>query len=140
MTEPLFLEGTLSYAPPGRLEKLVLRPKWERMIVDGDLLTIEHSPDKPPIRVLLSDHPTLAALITALRAVLAGDQGALEHIYATALEGTEDSWLLRLTPRSRKLREAVSEVHIAGSASRIGTIEIREAGGDRSIFTISGKT
>ena len=32
LTEPLILEGTLSFEPPARLEKQVLRPKWERMV------------------------------------------------------------------------------------------------------------
>jgi outer membrane lipoprotein-sorting protein len=139
LTEPLFLEGTLSFEPPGRLEKQVLRPKREKMIVDGNLLIIESNRENPPVRVLLSDHPVLDAFVIAFRAILKGDHETLERIYTTALEGGEAAWLLRLTPRARQLREAVSEVRIAGGTTEITSIEVIEVDGDRSIYTISGK-
>jgi outer membrane lipoprotein-sorting protein len=138
LTEPLHLEGTLTFEPPARLERLVLRPTRERMIVDGDVLTIEASRNTPPARVLLSDHPALDGFITALRSVLAGDQGTLERIYAIELEGGEAAWSLRLTPKSERMREAVSEVRIAGAGREITTVEVIETGGDRSVITIRG--
>ncbi len=138
LTEPLYLEGTLTFQPPARLERLVLRPTRERMIVDGDVLTIEASRTTLPTRVLLSDHPALDGFITALRSVLAGDQGTLERIYTIALEGGEASWLLRLTPKSQRLRAAVSEVRIGGAGREITTVEVIETGGDRSVITIRG--
>ncbi len=138
LTEPLFLEGTLTFVPPARLERLVLRPIRERMIVDGDVLTIEASRTTLPARVLLSDHPALDGFITALRSVLAGDQGTLERIYTIALEGGEASWSLRLTPKPERLRAAVSEVRIGGTGREITTVEVIETGGDRSVITIRG--
>jgi outer membrane lipoprotein-sorting protein len=137
LTEPLYLEGTLSFEPPARLERLVLRPTRERMIVDGDLLTIEASRNTMPARVMLSDHPALDGFITALRSVLAGDQKTLERIYTIELEGGEASWSLRLTPKSERLRAAVSEVRIDGAGHEIATVEVIETGGDRSMITIS---
>lgn len=139
LTEPLFLEGTLTFKPPGYLERQVVQPKWQRMIIDGDLVTIEENWKDPPIRVLLSDYPALEAFVSALRSILAGDQRSLERTYATALEGTEDAWLLSLTPRPQQLRDAVSEVRITGAGGNIQSIEVMEAGGDRSIITIHGK-
>ena len=106
------------------------------MIVDGDVLTIEASRNTPPARLLLSDHPALDAFITALRSVLAGDQGTLERIYGIALEGGEASWSLRLTPKSARLRAVVSEVRIDGAGHDIATVEVIETGGDRSVITI----
>lgn len=138
LTEPLFAKGTLSFTPPGRLERQVLSPGRERMTVEGDLLTIEANPKDPPVRVLLSDYPALEAFITALRALLAGDRPTLEHIYAIALAGTEASWRLRLIPKSEQLRDKVREIHISGRAGAIRSIEVIEAGGDRSITTITG--
>lgn len=140
LSEPLLLEGTLSFDPPERLEKQVLRPKKEKITVDGNLVTFETNPKDPPVRVLLSDYPALEAFITALRAALSGDIETLGDIYAIVLDGTEESWSLRLTPRSEALKQAVSEVRMSGSAGRITSIEILETGGDRSIITISGAT
>ena len=139
LTEPLFLEGTLTFKPPGYLERQVIQPEWQRMIIDGDLVTIEENWKDPPTRVLLSDYPALEAFVVALRSVLAGDQRSLERTYATALEGTEGAWLLSLTPRPQQLRDAVSEIRITGAGSNILSIEVMEAGGDRSIITIHGK-
>lgn len=138
LTEPLLLEGTLSFDPPERLEKQVLRPKKETITVDGNLVTFESNPKDPPVRVLLSDYPALDAFVTALRAALSGDLENLAHIYAIELKGTEDSWSLQLTPRTDALRKAVSKVQMNGSSGRIMSIEILETGGDRSIITISG--
>lgn len=138
LTEPLLLEGTLSFEPPDRLEKRVLRPKKEKITVDGNLVSIETNTKDPPVRVLLSDHPALDALITALRSVLGGDLDALEDSYAIVVDGEGDSWSLHMTPRSEALREAVREVWMRGSAGRIETIEILEAGGDQSLITITG--
>jgi len=139
LTEPLFLEGTLTFKPPGYLERQVVQPKWQRMIIDGDLVSIEENWKDPPIRVLLSDYPALEAFVAALRSILAGDQRSLERTYATALEGTEDAWLLSLTPRPQHLRDAVSEVRITGAGGNIQSIEIMESEGDRTIITIHGK-
>jgi hypothetical protein len=136
LTEPLRLEGTLSFDPPDRLEKHVLRPKRERMTVEGELITVETNPRDPRVRFFLSDYPALGAFVAALRATLNGDAETLERIFLPAMDGTEDSWSLRLTPRMPEVRGTVSEIRIGGSAGRITSIDILEAGGDRSIIAI----
>jgi hypothetical protein len=139
LTEPVVLEGRLSFEPSGRLERLVLSPKRERMIIDGRLLIIETNAKDPPIRVLLSDHPPLEAFVVALRSLLAGDQGALEQIYDTNLAGGQASWQLRLTPHAPQLSEAVVVVQIKGAADTIESIEVVETGGNRSVITLGEK-
>jgi len=140
LTEPVVLEGRLSFEPSGRLERLVLRPKRERMVIEGRLLIIETNAKDPPIRVLLSDHPPLEAFVVALRALLAGDQEALEQVFDTALAGEPADWLLRLTPRAPQLRAAVEVILISGSMDTIESIEVLETGGNRSIITLGEKT
>lgn len=136
LTEPLNLEGTLTFEPPARLERLVRSPTRERMVFDGDVLTIHASRTTPPARALLSDYPALDGFITALRAVLAGDQDTLDRIYETSLRGSEASWSLHLAPRPEPLRAALREVNIEGAAHRITRVEVLEAGGDRSTITL----
>lgn len=136
LTEPVRLEGTLSFDPPDRLEKRVLRPKRERMTVEGDLITIETVPGDPKVRVFLSDYPALGAFVTALRALLSGDPADLERVFLPALAGTEEAWSIRLTPRLPEVRGRVSEIHISGAGRRIASIDILETGGDRSIIAI----
>ena len=70
LTEPVIIEGQLTYRTDGRLERQVSRPKREKMTIEGRLLIIEQNAKDPPIRVLLSDHPPLQAFVAALRALL----------------------------------------------------------------------
>lgn len=136
LTEPVRLEGTLSFDPPDRLEKRVLRPKRERMTIEGNLITIETVPGDPKVRVFLSDYPALGAFVTALRAMLSGDAANLERVFLPALAGTEESWSIRLTPILPEINATVSEIHISGAGRRIASIDILETGGDRSIIAI----
>lgn len=139
LTEPLHLEGTLSYTAEGKLVRRVTSPRPEQAVIDGNLLSIETNKVDPPVRVLLSDQPVLNALVVALRATLTGDVPLLIDHYEADLSGLEASWSLNLTPRAASLRAAVEEIRLQGSAHEIRTIEILETNGDRSVITISGK-
>lgn len=138
LTEPILLEGTLSFSPPDRLAREVHRPKRETMVIEGDLLTLRSNWKDPPTRVLLADFPGLDALVTALRSVLAGDAATLERVYEVELDGEEGAWTVTLTPRAADLRSVVRSVVLEGSGASVGAVEVWEAGGDRSVITIHG--
>ena len=76
------------------------------------------------------------ALPEGLRATLAGDAPALERHYRIRLEGSQDSWLLTLTPRAEKLAGLVTQIRIAGARARLKRIEVDESSGDQSIMLI----
>lgn len=139
LTEPLHLEGTLSYIEGGLLVRRVTSPRPEIAVIDGNLLSIKTNKADPPIRVLLSDQPVLNALVVALRATLTGDVRLLADHYDADLFGREGDWSLHLTPRAEGIRVAVQEIRLEGSAHQIRTIEILEISGDRSVITISSK-
>src|ERR1044071_3815766 len=61
---PLVLKGTLSYRRPDRIEKHVLAPHEERVIVEGGRLTLEGRGQKGRKTVSVSSAPGLAALVT----------------------------------------------------------------------------
>jgi len=52
-------------------------------------------------------------------------------------EGSAKQWQLVLRPVDSKIKSLVSEILIEGSFAQINTIEIREAGGDYSVMSIS---
>lgn len=139
LTEPLHLEGTLSYTAGGQLVRRVTRPRQELAVIDGNLLSIKTNKADPPVRVLLSDQPVLNALVIALRATLMGDVPLLIANYVADLSGQEGGWSLHLTPRTEGIRIAVQEIRLEGSEHQIRTIEILETTGDRSVITISSK-
>ncbi len=138
LTEPIVLEGTLSFDPPDRLTREVHRPNRETMVIEGDLLTLKANWKDPPTRVLLADYPGLDALITALRAVLSGDAEALERVYQIDLRGTAEAWTLALIPRAESLRAVVASVVLEGAAETVRSIEVQETGGDSSVITVHG--
>ncbi|MDJ0608484.1 MAG: hypothetical protein QNJ67_05865 [Kiloniellales bacterium] len=139
LTEPLRLEGTLSYTQQGQLVRRVTSPRLEQAIIEGNLVTIQMNKVDPPVRVLLSEQPVLNALILALRATLTGDLPMLNETFKTQLTGSEQAWALRLIPDSNDLRQAVDGVTIEGRSNEIRSIEIVEANGDRSVITIRSR-
>lgn len=136
LNAPLELSGTLIYTRPGRLEKRTLKPKPETLTVVDDILTLEN-PARNERRVLkLQDYPVLWGFVESIRGTLGGDIKALERFYRVELEGGPAKWQLYLAPRDRKMNEVISLIRIDGSKARIDTIEVQEAGGDRSVMKI----
>jgi hypothetical protein len=116
LTQPLELTGTLEYRAPDHLERRTLTPKPESFVVDGDVLTLENARGQ--------------------RRTLKGDLGALRRFYDVSLEGGEKSWQLSLNPKQPRMSAIISMILIGGTDGKIGTIEIREAKGDRSVMTV----
>lgn len=140
LTMVMRLEGTLSYTAPARLEKHVILPEEERLLIDGDRVSIETPKDGNRRTMRVDDYPALSAFVAALRATMAGDQAGLQKYYRTALDGSEAQWRLSLTPLDDQVRQAISGVLIGGAANRVTRIEIQETNGDRSVIAIQPKS
>jgi hypothetical protein len=136
LREPIRAEGTLAHGPGGRLEKHTLKPREERLVVEGGTVTVER-PDRGRFSMRLADQPGVQALIDGLRGTLAGDLAALQRHYRIELQGGFDEWRLFLLPRDAQMAELVTDVRIAGHRGEVREVEIREASGDRSVLTLS---
>ena len=134
LDQPVQSSGELAYVPPDRLEKRTVQPKPELLVLEKGLLTLERDQRKHTLR--LSDHPQIAAIVDALRGMLAGDRSALEKVYRLELHGTRERWTLVMLPSDQKLAELVLRIDVAGAGTRVRSIEIRQADGDRSVMTI----
>jgi hypothetical protein len=135
LSKPLELSGTLEYHAPDRLERRTLRPKPESFVVDGDRLTLEDARGRRR-NFALQDHPALWAFVESIRSTLKGDLAALERFYRVSLQGGREDWQLALEPKERRMSSIISLIRIGGRGATIGSIEIREAQGDRSEMTI----
>ena len=140
LTAPLETSGILVYTAPGRLEKHTLRPDQESLVLEQDTLTIDSKAAGKRRTLALPDYPVVWALVESIRSTLAGDLQTLSRFYRVTLRGDEHAWRLLLKPIEPKMQSVVSEIRINGSADWIGTIEILETGGDRSVMTISPYT
>jgi outer membrane lipoprotein-sorting protein len=137
LESPLESSGTLVYSAPSRLEKHMLAPRQESMIVDGDKLLIENKQTGQRRSVALQEHPVLWAFIESIRSTLAGDLATLKRLYDVRLEGDTAAWGLLLRPTNERMRQAAAEIRVGGSGSWVSRIEIVEVGGDRSVTVIA---
>lgn len=136
LAEPIELDGTLTFAP-GVLEKITLKPYYERMVVDGDILTIESGVEKRKRRLRLQRYPAVQGFVEGLRATLTGDLDTLQRYYEVQLEGDASRWRLLLTPRQNEMAAAVRQISIDGAHGHISVIEIKQQGGDRSVMKVT---
>jgi outer membrane lipoprotein-sorting protein len=137
LNEPLESSGTLIYRAPDRLEKHTLAPERESLVLDGEQLLLENADRGWRKSFSLREHPVIWAFVESIRSTLAGDLSTLRRFYSVELEGMEPDWRLVLRPREPEMKAVVDEIRISGGGASISRIEIREAGGDRSVMTIS---
>lgn len=134
LKRPVESFGVMTYDAPHRLEKRTVEPRPERLVLDGDEITVER---KGHTHVLeLADYPSLLPFIESLRATMAGDLPALEHAFNVDFAGNLERWTLTLSPRDSKVSSTVSRVRIDGSRDVLSKVEIFEANGDRSLMTL----
>jgi hypothetical protein len=137
LKRPVESYGVMIYDAPQRLEKRTVEPRPERLVLDGEELTIER---KGHTHVLdLAAYPSILPFIESLRATLAGDLPALERVFNVDFAGTLERWTLTLSPRDSKVSKTVSEVRIDGSRDALLKVEILEANGDRSLMTLRAR-
>ena len=76
-------------------------------------------------------------LVESLRATLAGDLDALTRTYSVALTGNVARWRLTLRPLDASVAPLVERIEIGGAQAQVGTVEIFQPDGDRSVMTIT---
>ena len=135
LSAPLELSGTLAYTAPGRLEKRTLQPRAERLLLEGNTLTLEDQ--KRRRSYALEQNPPVWAFVESIRSTLAGDLETLNRFYDVRLEGERSAWRLTLRPSEPSMQSMVSEIRIGGRGAWLEAIEVLDAGGDRSVMTIT---
>ncbi len=138
LTTPLVSRGRLIFTPPAHLEKDTEAPKPERLVIDGDQLTMTEAGEAPRT-VALDDYPPVQALANTLRAALTGDLATLRELYAIEEQGTPQLWRLLLIPRHSALRQALARVTLDGSEADIHQLDIQQANGDEQRLTIEAR-
>ncbi|QJD30837.1 LolA-related protein [Methylococcus geothermalis] len=134
LTEPVESSGELSFAAPDRLEKRTIRPLRERLVLEGERLSLERGSERRSVG--LDEYPEIAALVGSIRSTLMGDCAALEKIYRLSLNGDARRWTLLLVPSTPAVAERVAYIRIGGSDGRVDRVEIHQPGGDYSVMSI----
>jgi hypothetical protein len=134
LDRPLESSGELLFEAPDRLEKRILKPRHETLVLAHGVLSATRGQHTRSVE--LAAWPQIAPLLESIRATLCGDRAALEHIFSVQLEGDAARWTLRLVPRDADAARAVRAVLITGTGADLTTVEILGADGDRSLLTI----
>ena len=136
LTVPLRASGVLLYRRPDYFEKTTIQPQPERIVVEGERLTVSN--DREPSRAVdLDSQPIIRGLVDAIRGTLAGELTLLQRTYRVEMDGDLAGWRLTLTPTDPAVKGAVSRIVIAGRQDALQIIHTVQANGDESRMTIS---
>ena len=119
LADTLPSSGTLLWEAPSTLEKQVVEPFRERVVVSGDRLVYERPARGERQEVNLDQAPEVRALVEAIRSTLAGDLATLRRHYEVSFEGALPAWTVVLHPLSARVRAVVQRVEVRGEGGAI---------------------
>jgi len=133
LVAPIVSEGVIYFAPPDRMARFARVPERSSLIVMGDRLRIEDSLGVEEID--LAAQPTARHFVNQLLVLFRGDLEALRRDYEVVFEGGAESWLLRLTSRSARVRQLIREVTLRGRADHLDEMLVSGADGETTRTT-----
>ena len=126
--------GRLSFKAPDVFVRETLKPRREKLAVDGNTLTTSIGERSRTLQ--LDASPEASVVVEAIRGTLTGNRAALELLFEPHVDGDAKSWTLELVPRDLRLRGQVASVRVAGRESTVREVRVLLADGDHSVMTI----
>lgn len=136
LDRPVEASGELFYDAPDHLEKRTLKPRPERLVLEGRALTVERR--QRTHHTTLDEFPELAPYIESIRATLAGDRAALERLFRVEFQSHGTDWSLGLVPLATSRTVGVARIRIEGTAGEVRSVLIERTNGDRSVLVLTG--
>ena len=130
----LHSSGRLSFKAPDSFVRETLKPRHEKLAVDGNTLTMSLGERSRTMQ--LDASPEAAVIVEAVRGTLTGNRATLERLFETTVSGDARSWTLKLVPRDLRLRGQVSAVQVSGREGMAREVLVQLPDGDRSVMTI----
>lgn len=133
---PLALEssGRLSFAAPDTFVRETLRPRQERLAVQGNQLTMSQGGRSRT--TTLDSVPEAVVIVEAIRGTLTGNRELLERLFVPRLSGEAARWTLELVPRDARLRGQVAQLRILGTQAQLREVQMTMTDGDRTQLRI----
>lgn len=135
LNQPLVSQGQLLFRRPAHFEKITVAPQQERLVVDGDQLTVT-SADGSQRQFALDSEPQIASVVDAIRAPLMGDIARLRQHFRVEAQGSETAWRLVLSPLGQDVGRILRSITIDGSQTSVRVIDILQVNGDNQRMTI----
>ncbi|MET0065861.1 MAG: LolA-related protein [Candidatus Thiodiazotropha sp.] len=132
LDQPIEQRGILRFEPPDRLIRSLDPPSDLRAEIDGNRLTLWQGQSLKQT-LLLDNVPELLAFSASFRAILGGDLETLQRYFQINLEGVEQAWVMKLTPRHEGLAARIEQITIEGHSGVILRYTTLETGGDLTL-------
>ena len=126
--------GRLSFKAPDSFVRETLKPRHEKLAVEGNTVTMSQGERSRTMQ--LDASPEAAVIVEAVRGTLTGNRATLERLFETTVSGDARAWTLKLVPRDLRLRGQVSAVQVSGREAMAREVMVQLADGDRSVMTI----
>jgi outer membrane lipoprotein-sorting protein len=126
--------GRLSFKAPDSFVRETLKPRHEKLAVEGNTVTMSLGERSRTMQ--LDASPEAAVIVEAIRGTLTGNRAALERLFETKVSGDAQQWTLELVPRDLRLRGQVASVRVSGRQSMAREMRVLLADGDQSVMTI----
>lgn len=125
--------GTIRYLAPDTIVKSTDTEPSREIRIEGDRISINEAGMTREIHI--SEHRAIESMVSALRAVFAGDPGDLERHFRLrfeplSFEENDEGWRLTLSPHDSEVSWLLSHIEIQGIGREIRRIEIQEPNGD----------
>jgi outer membrane lipoprotein-sorting protein len=130
----LHSSGRLSFKAPDSFVRETLKPRQEKLAVEGNTVTMSLGERSRTMQ--LDASPEAAVIVEAVRGTLTGNRATLERLFETTVSGDARAWTLKLVPRDLRLRGQVSAVQVSGREAMAREVQVQLADGDRSVMTI----
>jgi len=138
---PLVNEGTIHFAPPGRLARHTTKPIASSLVIDDKKVTFGGAEGSESMD--LGTNPVARAFVDSFVMLLAGNRPGLERYFTikfAAVRGPKaaaDAWHLVLVPRTSPMDKVIKEMTVDGNGLAIKEMVVRESSGDwtRSVFS-----
>jgi hypothetical protein len=141
LAAPLVNEGTLYFAPKGRLARHITAPAPATVLIDEGSLRYADAGGSETLT--LDQNPVLRLFVDSFVKIFAGDREALARMYMMELVGLPAAadgvprWSLRLRPRVAPMTQVIERIDIEGHEVVLETMRIVEIGGDETITTFT---
>ena len=136
LARPLTSEGRLFFTHPGLLLRRVETPRPSEVIINSDRVVLRDASGEQALD--LRARKDLRPFVESLTWILAGNQKALDGVYAVTFEPErgKEPWQLTLKPKVEPLSRLIAHIRIRGSGYAVARIEVTETNGDSTLTTI----
>jgi outer membrane lipoprotein-sorting protein len=133
---PLVNEGTIHFAPPGKLARHTERPIASTLLIDGNRLQFGDAEGKQSMD--LATNPVARLFVDSFVMLLAGNRAGLEKYFGIHFAAAgHGAWQLSLTPKVAPMDKVIKELSLRGQGLIIREMEMRESSGDWTRTTFS---